>query len=188
MPRKSPGGEHSVISGTAYIDPTAEVIGKVKIGKNVFVGPGAVIRADEAGSSISIEDNCNVQDRVIVHALENTSVLIKENTSLSHGCIIHGPCSIGKNCFIGFGSVVFSAKIGDGVYVKHLVVVENASIIPGRIVESHSLIDSDDAAKKLDYIGGKTRDFMKKVVDANLDLVRGYKNDRTLGDKRETYL
>ena len=99
---KNPQGDHPQIDNTAYIDSTAVIIGRVKIGKNVFVGPGAVIRADESESSITVEDNCNVQDRVIIHALENSSVLIEKNTSLAHGCIIHGPCKIGEDCFVDF--------------------------------------------------------------------------------------
>ena len=115
MFRWNPEGDYPQIDDSAYIDSTAVIIGKVDIGKNVFIGPGAVVRADELGSSITIKDNCNIQDRVIIHALENTSVLIEENTSLVHGCIVHGPCKIGKNCFIGFGSVVFNAEVGSEV-------------------------------------------------------------------------
>ncbi|MBU0952022.1 MAG: hypothetical protein KKH91_04250 [Elusimicrobia bacterium] len=83
---------------SAFVHPTAVIIGNVKIGKQVFVGPDAVIRADEPKSSIFIGANCNVQDRVIVHALQNTSVYVDNNSSLSHGCIVHGPCKIGKKC------------------------------------------------------------------------------------------
>ena len=68
------------------------------MGKNVFVGPLAVLRADEPDSSIIIGDNCNIQDRVVLHSLEDSLVLIEESTSLAHGCIIHGPCKIGNNC------------------------------------------------------------------------------------------
>ena len=81
MFRCNPQGDYPQIDESVYIDPMAVLIGKVRIGRNVFIGPTTVIRADEPGSSINIEDNCNVQDRVIIHALENTSVLIEENTS-----------------------------------------------------------------------------------------------------------
>ena len=104
--RPNPQGDYPKIDKTAYIDPSAVIIGKVTIGRNVFVAPGAVIRADEPESFIRIGDNCNIQDRVVAHALANTSVIIGRNTSLSHGCIVHGPCVIGKGCFIGFGSVI----------------------------------------------------------------------------------
>jgi len=107
MIRKNPNGDYPEIDNTAYTDPSATVIGNIKIGKNVFVGPQAVLRADEPDSLIIIEDNCNIQDKVVIHAMKDTPVLIESNTSLAHGCIIHGPCKIGRNCFIGFGSVVF---------------------------------------------------------------------------------
>jgi len=176
MIRRNPSGDYPKIDKTAYIDPSAMIIGKVKIGKNVFVAPGAVIRADEPGSSIIVKDNCNVQDRVIIHALEDSSVLIGENTSLAHGCIVHGPCKIGKNCFIGFGSVVFKAAVGDGVCIKHLVVVEGVDILPERIIESHHLVNCEEDVRDLKYADKKIKDFMEKVVKVNLDLIRGYKH------------
>lgn len=172
---KNPQGDYPQVDESAYIDPTAVIVGKVNIGKNVFVGPTAVIRADEPGSSIAIGDNCNVQDRVIIHALENSAVLIEENTSLAHGCIIHGPCKIGKNCFIGFGSVVFKSEIDEGVVVKHLAVVEGVNIFSGKIVESSQLVNSEDDARELKYADKKLKDFVKRVVEVNLDLVKGYK-------------
>jgi len=176
MLKKNPQGDYPQIDTSTHIDHTAVIIGKVKIGKNVFVGPGAVIRADESGSSITIKDNCNVQDRVIIHALEDTSVLIEENTSLTHGCIIHGSCKIGKNCFVGFGSVVFNAEVGDGVCIKHLAVVEGANIISGRLIESRHLVNCEDDARELRCTDKKEREFMEKVIKINLDLVKGYKH------------
>ena len=174
----NPEGDYPEIDNTAYIDRTAVIIGKVKIGKNVFIGPDAVLRADEPRSSITINDNCNVQDRVIIHVLENSSVLIEENTSLTHGCIIHGPCKIAENCFIGFGSVVFKSNIGEGVCVKHLAVVEGVDIPPGKIVDSSHLIDNKDKVDKLRFADNAMKSFAKNVINANLHLVKSYNAKR----------
>ena len=178
----NPGGDYPQINDSAYIHPSAAIVGNVTIGKNVFVGPGAVIRADEPGSSITIKDNCNVQDRVIIHALENTPVLIEEGTSLAHGCIIHGSCKIRKNCFIGFGSVVFNAEIDEGVVIKHLVIVEGVNVSAGKIVESGEVVKDEKGMRELRGAGKKSKDFIKKIVKANLDLVKGYKK---IKNKRE---
>ena len=110
--RPNPFGDWPEVPPTAYIDPTAQVIGHVKIGQYVFVGPNAVIRADEQDDSghvcpIIVEDECNVQDGVIIHALAGTEVTIGQRTSLAHGAIVHGPCRIDEDSFIGFGAVVF---------------------------------------------------------------------------------
>lgn len=173
MVRKNPNGDLPRIHKTAYVDSTAVIIGKVKIGKNVFVSPGAVIRADEPGSSIVINDNCNIQDRVIIHALSKTEVIVGKNSSLAHSCIIHGPCKIGKNCFIGFGSVVFKSKLADYVFIKHLAVVEGVNIPSQKFIPSGEVINSDKV-KNLKPLSKKARDFCKQVIKTNLTLRRGY--------------
>lgn len=175
MIHRNPQGDYPQIAPSAFIHPTAVIIGKVKIGKKVFVGPGAVIRADEPKSSIFIGDNCNIQDRAIVHALLNTSVYVDDHTSLSHGCVVHGPCKIGKNCFIGFGSVVFDAELCPGVVIKHLAVVEKVVLLPGKTVESLQLINNKTKVKKLKKTDKKTEDFVHNVITVNKKFVQGYK-------------
>jgi len=177
MIRTNPAKDYPQIQESAYIDPTAVIIGNVKIGNNVFVGPLAVIRADEPRSRIIVKDNCNVQDRVIIHALAGTSVEVGRFTSLSHGCIVHGPCRIGKNCFIGFGSVVFNARLGEGAIVKHLAVIDGVHISAGKVVGPCRAIRSDEDAKFLESADSKIKDFIKRVVKANMGLVKGYKNE-----------
>lgn len=182
---RNPQGDYPQIDKSVYIDPAAVIIGKVSIGKHVFVGPGAVIRADEPGSSIIIKDNSNIQDRVIIHALENTSVLVEKGVSLAHGCIIHGPCKISKNCFVGFGSVIFDSELGQDVVVKHLVVVDGANVPAGRIVESGMAIRGEEGVKGLKYANKEIKDFVTKVVKTNLDLTKRYKKLKTEGGKNE---
>jgi len=174
MMKCNPNGDAPCIDDSSFVAPSAVVIGAVNIGKNVFIAPGAVIRADEPGSSIDIGDNCNIQDRVIIHALEETTVSIDENTSLAHGCIVHGPCAIGKNCFIGFGSVVFKTKIGDEVCIKHLAVVEDVDIPSGRLIESTRLVNTGESVKSLKCTDSESKEFAQRVVSANLNLLKKY--------------
>lgn len=173
--RPNPRGERPRIAVSAFMDPTAVVIGNVLIGENVFIGPGAVIRADEPGSSIVVGDGSNVQDRVVIHALEGSRVVVGGETSLSHASIVHGPCTIGDGCFVGFGSVVFNAVLGDGVVVRHLAVVDGVEVEPGRLVGSGSRVDSVETAGALGTVDGETMEFAKRVVAANLSLLKGYR-------------
>ena len=175
MIRCNPSGDYPKIDKTAYIDPTAVIIGQVNIGKNVFVGPGAVIRADEIESSISISDGSNIQDRVIIHALGNSSVIIGRNTSLSHGCIVHGPCKIGNGCFIGFGSVIFKANIKDNVFIKSLVVIEGVKISDKKFIPNGAIVSSPKAVELLRSISKEEIVFAMRVIKANLWLAKGYR-------------
>jgi len=127
---KTRSGESPRISASTYVCESAVITGNVIIGERVFIAPHASIRADEPGSRIIIGNGCNIQDNVIVHALTNTKVVIGDYASLSHGCIVHGPCDIGSNCFIGFGAVVFDCSIGDSCFVSHRALVRGVNIAP----------------------------------------------------------
>src|SRR5688572_7560182 len=113
MLRKNPTGHYPEVSSEAYVDNTAIICGKVIIEANVFVGPYAVIRADEVNEQgdmepIIIRKNSNVQDGVVIHSKAGARVVIGESTSIAHRSIIHGPCEIGDNVFIGFNTVIFN--------------------------------------------------------------------------------
>jgi carbonic anhydrase/acetyltransferase-like protein (isoleucine patch superfamily) len=166
-------GKPEVGEGT-YIAEGAAVIGNVRIGKRVFVAPTAVIRADEENSSILIEDECNVQDGVIIHALENTQVVVGEGTSLAHGCIVHGPCSIGRECFVGFRATVFKSTIGEGSVVMHGAMVLNVSIPPGKLVPPGALVDSQEAVERLQDVSADLKEFKSSVRRTNVELTERY--------------
>jgi len=178
--RPNPNGDQPLVDSTAYIDPTARIIGNVTIGPDVFVGPGAVIRADETDDKgevqpVNISARCNVQDGVIIHALAGTSVIIGPRTSLAHGNIIHGPCSIGQGCFIGFRAVVYNAKLQDGVFVGTGAIIQGVGLEANALVPAGAcVLSAEDVAKLATKTGPKELDFMKKVVDANITLTQGY--------------
>jgi carbonic anhydrase/acetyltransferase-like protein (isoleucine patch superfamily) len=175
MIRKNTFGQQPRIHASAYVDPSSTVIGNVRIGRNVFVGPGAVLRADEPGSAIVIRNNVNIQDRVIVHALSDSRVVVNANTSLSHACIVHGPCVIGRGCFIGFNAVVFNATIQPGVFVGHLVVVENVRIPANRTIASHQAVTTAGRAAALPRISTRETAFKTKVIQTNAFLSHEYR-------------
>lgn len=165
-------GDFPKTSPTAYIHPTATLIGRIIVEDNVFIGPYAVLRADELGRDGAIEPivvrrNSNVQDHVVVHALGGTGVTIGPRSSLAHAAIVHGPCRIGAGCFIGFGSVVFNANLGDGVVVMHKAVVEQATIPSGLHVPSMTGVKNDEEARRLTPATPDMIAFANKVADVN---------------------
>ena len=176
--RPNPRGDLPEVHPTAHIDPTAQVIGRVRIGPRVFVGPNAVIRADELDKNgrvkaIVVEAECNIQDGVIVHALAGTQVTIGQRTSLSHGAIVHGPCTLGERCFVGFGAVVFKATVGSDVFISARAVVQEADV-PANVFVSPSAAISQDRIAQLRTTTPHERGFMERIVEANLKLAEGY--------------
>lgn len=181
--RANPNGDTPKVDPSAYIDPTALLIGNVHIGPHVYIGPNAVIRADETDNAgkvapIKIAEGSNVQDAVIIHALAGTGITVGKKTSLAHGCVVHGPCSIGDNCFIGFRAVIFKSNIANNVMVSHAAVVQGFDIQENSLVPTARSILSKDDTVCLKTIAKKHKDFMKKVIAANLTLAKGYNKQK----------
>ncbi len=180
MIRKNPSGDLPVIHESAYVDNTAIICGKVIIAENVFVGPYAVIRADEVDQSggmepIVIGAHSNIQDGVVIHSKAGGLVSVGEYTSIAHRSIVHGPCEVGNNVFIGFNSVLFNCTVGDRSVVRHNSVVEGCHLPPGFHVPSTSNIHSDFDLANIEQVSPQTADFSESVALANHELVKGYK-------------
>ncbi|MCF8240675.1 MAG: transferase hexapeptide repeat family protein [Melioribacteraceae bacterium] len=121
-----------VIHETAFVHETAVVLGNVIIGRDVYVGPGAAIRAD--WGEIIIEDGCNVQENCVVHMFPGVTVRLKENAHIGHGAIIHG-ATIGYNSLVGMNAVVMdNAEVGDECIIGALCFVPAEMKIPNRKV------------------------------------------------------
>jgi carbonic anhydrase/acetyltransferase-like protein (isoleucine patch superfamily) len=115
-------GDYPEIHPSVLIDPSAHIIGKVVIEKNVFVGPIAVIRADERCldgkvSTIILREEVNIQDHVIIHSKTGTTVNIGAKTSVAHGVAIHGSCKIGTGCFLAMRSILYHVDLEDYVWI-----------------------------------------------------------------------
>lgn len=178
--RSNPHGDMPVVDPTSYVDPTAQIIGNVRIGERVYVGPNAVIRADEADDegrvhSIEIAAECNVQDGVIIHALGGTQVRIGGETALGHGCIVHGPCVIGRESFVGFRAVVYDAVLGDGAFIGAGAVVQGVELGSNALVgPCAAILSMDDAGRLVGGTGAAEVAFREKVVKANVALAKEY--------------
>ena len=178
--RPNPNGDMPVVDATAYIDPTAQIIGNVKIGANVYVGPFAVIRADETDDSgkvhaIEIGDECNIQDGVIIHALAGTPVTVGMRTAMAHGCIIHGPCTIGDGCFVGFRAVVFKSVVGSGSFIGANATIQGVELADNSLAgPAEAVLLNEHAAKLAGKASQAEHVFVENVVNENLGLTKGY--------------
>lgn len=180
MIRRNPSGHLPIIAESAYVDKTAIICGKVIVGENVFVGPYAVIRADEIDvngdmAPIEIGANSNIQDGVVIHSKSGAPVRIGEFTSIAHRAIVHGPCEVGSRVFLGFNSVLFNCRIGDGCVVRHNAVVDGCDLPPEFHVPSTMRIGPGTDLKTIARVTVSASEFSEDVARTNIDLVRGYK-------------
>ncbi|WP_006787854.1 carbonate dehydratase [Thiorhodospira sibirica] len=180
MIRKNPSGDLPVVAESAFVDPTAILCGKVIVGENVFIGPYAVIRADELNPEggmepIIIGDNSNIQDGVVIHSKSGARVEIGCQSSIAHRSIVHGPCQVGNRVFIGFNTVLFNCTVGEGAMIRHNSVVEGCTIPAHFYVPSATHIQSNADLELIDRITPDAANFSEDVAQTNIDLARRYK-------------
>jgi carbonic anhydrase/acetyltransferase-like protein (isoleucine patch superfamily) len=185
--RPNLAGDYPKIDPTALIDPSAQIIGHVEIARDVFVGPMTVIRADQRGQDgkvapIVIGEEVNIQDGVIIHTEEGTSVIIGARTSIAHSVVIHGPCTIGQECFLAMRSTLYKTTLEDHVWVGMGAIVELVTIPSFTMIPAGSIIRGMPDALSLRLVTDTEREYMQMVWAANSRLRMDY---RELREKAE---
>ena len=161
---------------SVYVGPFSSIIGDVVIRENVFIAPNVSIRADE-GFPFFIGANTNLQDGVILHGLEHGrvmqdgkeySIYIGRQVSCTHGCIIHGPCKIKDNVFVGFHAIVLNAIIGEYCYISpNALVTGGISVRQNRFIPAGAIIDTQEKADALGLVPKSQREFALEVQHVN---------------------
>ena len=123
-------------AAAAWIAPSAELYGDVRIATGVSIWPKAVLRAEAA--FIEIGAHTNLQDFVMVHFGADTPSVIGANCSITHHCTIHG-ATVGNNCLIGINATLMDGcEIGDNSIVAgNSIVREGAVFAPNSIIAGY---------------------------------------------------
>lgn len=149
-----------VIARDVYVDPTAVVIGNVKIGEHSSVWPMAVIRGDV--HHIRIGARSSIQDASVLHVThagpynpDGYPLLIGDDVTIAHKVMLHG-CTIGDRVLIGMSTTIL-----DGAVVEDEVVIGAGTLVPpGKVLESGYL-----------YLGNPVRQ-IRPLTDAQIDFFR----------------
>ncbi|MEN6318950.1 MAG: carbonic anhydrase [Syntrophaceae bacterium] len=182
-----------VIDPTTYVHPLAAVIGNVILGKSIMVSPMASIRGDE-GQPLYVGDKSNVQDGVVIHALETEldgkpveknlyavdgkkyAVYVGSRVSLAHQVQIHGPAVVMDDTFVGMKSLVFRSSVGKQCVIEPGVILMGVTVPDGRYVPAGSVITTQDQANRLPEITDDypMKSLNKGVVHVNTALAKEY--------------
>jgi carbonic anhydrase/acetyltransferase-like protein (isoleucine patch superfamily) len=137
-----------VIGRGAWIDPAATVIGRVTIGDDASIWPGAVVRGDV--NRISIGARTSIQDGSVLHVAsarlaggQGIPLVIGEECTVGHGVILHA-CTLGRRCLVGTGAIVMDgAVVGD-----EAIIGAGALVTPGTQVPSRTLWTGSPARQR----------------------------------------
>ncbi|MBY0504101.1 MAG: gamma carbonic anhydrase family protein [Bryobacteraceae bacterium] len=112
----------------AYIDPAAQIIGKVTVGARSSIWPSAVARGDIA--NISVGEETSIQDGTVLHCDFGMDLVIGSQVTVGHLAMLHG-CTIEDGCLIGIGAIVLNrAHIGRGSIIAAGALVAEGKVIP----------------------------------------------------------
>ena len=112
------------IAVSAYVDPSAVLIGDVSIGERASIWPNVTIRADV--DHIHIGAETSIQDGTVLHCDEGVPLTIGDRVTVGHSAMLHG-CTVEDDALIGIGSIVLNqARIGKGA------VLAAGSLVPER--------------------------------------------------------
>ena len=133
MPSYSIEGVIPVVHPSAYVHPTAVLIGDVHVGPGCYVGPNASLRGDFG--RIVLHAGANVQDNCVMHGFPQQDTLVEENGHIGHGAVLHS-CTIRRDALVGMNAVVMDeAEVGE-----RAIVAACAFVPAGMLVAAQSLV------------------------------------------------
>lgn len=141
---------------TAFVAPSADIIGDVKLGKEASVWFNVTVRGDV--NAIRIGDRTNVQDNVCIHVMNQTGPThIGNDVTIGHGAMIHG-CTIKDRVLVGINAIILDKAI-----IEEDVIIAAGSLVPpGKTLESGYM-----------YMGSPAKQ-VRKLSEKEIDSIKGY--------------
>lgn len=132
MPLYEFEGKRPTVDPTAFIAPTATLIGDVTVEAGASVWYGVVIRADIC--AVVIRKDANVQDNSVLHAQDEVVLEVGEGATIGHGCVVHGAV-IERHGLVGNGSVMLDGtRLGEGSLLAAGALLTPGTEIPAGVV------------------------------------------------------
>lgn len=121
-----------VVHPSAYVHPSAVLIGDVIVGPGCYVGPCASLRGDFG--RLILEEGANLQDTCVMHGFPGTDTVVGPNGHIGHGAVLHG-CRIERDVLVGMNAVVMdNVVIGEASFVAASAFIKANQIIPSRVL------------------------------------------------------
>ena len=119
-----------VVDPSAFVHPSAVLIGDVIVGPGCYVGPCASLRGDFG--RLLLERGANLQDTCVMHGFPGTDTIVGEDGHIGHGAVLHG-CQVRRNALVGMNAVIMdNAVIGESAIVAACAFVKAGVEIPPR--------------------------------------------------------
>jgi phenylacetic acid degradation protein len=123
-------GVRPVVHPSAYVHPSAVLIGDVIVGPRCYIGPLASLRGDFG--RLILEEGANIQDTCVMHGFPGEDTVVEVDGHIGHGAVLHG-CRVKRNAMVGMNAVVMDkAVVGEESIVAAMSFVKAGMVIPPR--------------------------------------------------------
>ena len=163
-------GHAPQIDPTAFVDPSARIIGRVTLAQGAMVWPGAVLRADD--ERIEIGQGSAVLDLALLEAPQDKPVVVEPGALVSHQVCIHG-ATVKSGALVGIGAIVLDgAVVGSGSLVGAGAVVpprmqipEGVLVLgqPAKVVRDLKPAEVAEVAKQLADLAAKAKVYLSQM-------------------------
>ncbi len=121
-------GVTPVVDPSAFVHPSAVLIGDVIVAANCYIGPCASLRGDFG--RIDVRAGANLQDTCVMHGFPGTDTIVEEDGHIGHGAVLHG-CVVRRNALVGMNAVVNdNAIVGESAIVAAMAFVKAGFEVP----------------------------------------------------------
>ena len=128
MPLYALDGHHPDIHPTAFIAPSADLIGQVQVAQSASVWFGAVLRGDL--EPITVGPGCNVQDGAVLHTDAGWPCVLADHVTVGHREVVHG-ATCGPGSLVGMGAIMLSgSSLGAGAMLGAGAVLPEGAHVP----------------------------------------------------------
>ncbi|GAA0785010.1 phenylacetic acid degradation protein PaaY [Marinobacterium sediminicola] len=153
-----------VIDPTAFVHPSAVLIGDVIVGPRCYVGPAACLRGDFG--RLVLKEGANIQDTCVMHGFPGTDTVVEEDGHIGHGAVLHG-CVIKRNALVGMNAVVMDgAVVGESSIVAAMAFVKAKFEVPDRtlVAGSPARVVRELGEKEIAWKSAGTRQYQDLAV------------------------
>jgi carbonic anhydrase/acetyltransferase-like protein (isoleucine patch superfamily) len=153
---------------SAFIAPTAVLIGDVEVGADASIWFGAVLRADHPEHGIRIGARTSIQDNCVLHVSERGATIVEDDVTVGHGAVFES-CTIRRGSLIGMNAVLLhDCEIGEEALVAALSVVPTGMVVPPRTLVAGA------PARIRKTLDGEAADWVRGSAEHYVELARNY--------------
>ena len=155
------------IAPTAFVAPTATVVGDVTVGDEASIWFGAVLRGDVG--RIQVGPRANIQDNAVLHSTDRVPTVVGEGVTVGHGAVLEG-CTVHRGALVGMNAVVLhDAVVGEDALIAAGSVVTDGTQIPPRTVAAGA------PCRVRKPLSGSSAAWIARAAEAYVGLSRRYK-------------